>query len=423
MRQRHRIVGKVPARATNVVASSLLRRTATVAVLAAGGLVAMPADIGQQDVAGLILRSFDPATRWTVTLSAGPGGSSAIAAAPLMEVAGASTTLSVGANGERIVVEGVDPSGSADAADLTPDEDRIDRTWKGDLPGTFTTPATQRGFSAGSLLQESSRLLPPDERAMPQVAFAASGAPLSALAVARFISPRAPQTAVAALEPVPIPVPRKNATALVAANYLVRPVVPASSNKAADAMLAAYAPDASIVDQSMFDGLFATPKERPPVPRLALGPGDHWWGGLPLPSTAYTEPEQRCLAEAIYFEARGESEKGQLAVAQVVLNRVRNPAYPDSICKVVYQNEGKRDACQFSYACDGIKDVVRPGSAWTRARKVARDATFGGAYLAELGTATHYHATYVRPNWASVFKKQEKIGRHVFYQTRYGGWS
>ena len=112
-----------------------------------------------------------------------------------------------------------------------------------------------------------------------------------------------------------------------------------------------------------------------------------------------------------------------MAVAQVVLNRVKNPAYPATICKVVYQNKNLRNACQFSFACDGIKDRVYPGAAWDLAETIAHDVTFGGEKLDVIGTATHYHATYVRPNWAGIFTKKAKIGRHVFYQTLYGGWS
>lgn len=395
-------------------------RTALLAGLATAAFLATPTVIAQQDAASLVLKSLDPSSRWAMTLAAGPGGLTELTTHAMGEVARPGAALTVGSAGEQVMIEGFDP-GAPEVA-TSPDEERIDRTWKGDLPGTFTTPATIRGFSAGAIYREESRLRPPDPKAMPQVAFTSMNAPLSALAVARFISPRPATTDVADLDPVPLPQPRKDATLLVAANYPARALAPAASS-AAEEVLAAYAPDASIVDQSMFDALFVVPKERPPVPEARIAPGDFWWGRFALPASAYTEKEQRCLAEAVYFEARGESERGQLAVAQVVLNRVKNPAYPDTICAVVYQNKGLRDACQFSFACDGIRDVVRPGPAWTRARKVARDITFGGAWIDEVGTSTHYHATYVRPNWAGIFRKTQKIGRHVFYQTRFGGWS
>ena len=107
----------------------------------------------------------------------------------------------------------------------------------------------------------------------------------------------------------------------------------------------------------------------------------------------------------------------------MVLNRVKNPAYPETICKVVYQNRDKYNECQFSFACDGRRDVIYDKVAWRRAQLVAGEVTSGAAWLDDVGTATHYHATYVRPNWASVFTKKAKIGQHVFYQTINGGWS
>jgi spore germination cell wall hydrolase CwlJ-like protein len=173
----------------------------------------------------------------------------------------------------------------------------------------------------------------------------------------------------------------------------------------------------------MFAALFTTPKARPDVPAEPTGPGDHWWAKLLLPSEIYSADEQRCLAEAVYFEARSEPYKGQVAVAQVVLNRVRNPAYPNSVCGVVYQNKTMSNACQFSFACDGIRDIVRDRKAWALARKVARDVSFEGVRIADVGTATHYHATYVKPDWARVFTRKTRIGLHVFYQTVRGGWS
>lgn len=386
-------------------------------------LIAAPTAIGQQDVASLLLRSFDPSARWAVALSQGPGGETRLVTSPLGE-AGGEATVTTGAGG-RIVIEGADPviTGSVDATAFIPDEERIDRSWKGDLPMTVTTPATAPGFSAGSLFEEHSRLAPPDSDKLPRVAFSKAALPLSALAVGRFIQPREPMTDVALLDPVPVPANRPNSTLLTDAGYPHREFAPAAANQAAEAMLAAYAPDSSVVGQSMFDALFTMPAAKPEAPKAPIGPGDFWWAANALPSSAYSEPEQQCLAEAIYFEARGEPEKGQIAVAQVVLNRVRNPAYPDTICKVVYQNRSMRDACQFSFACDGIKDVVHAGWSWRRAKQIAHDVTFGGERLPEVGSSTHYHATYVRPNWAGVFRKKAKIGRHVFYQTIYGGWS
>lgn len=130
--------------------------------------------------------------------------------------------------------------------------------------------------------------------------------------------------------------------------------------------------------------------------------------------------ELNCMATAIYFEARGESYRGQVAVGQVVMNRVAHKLYPDTICSVVYQNKSKRNACQFSFACDGIPERVYDRKAWAQAEEIATGVIAGDLYLTEVGYATHYHATYVYPRWAPRMKKVTKIGLHVFYQFKRG---
>lgn len=130
--------------------------------------------------------------------------------------------------------------------------------------------------------------------------------------------------------------------------------------------------------------------------------------------------EQRCLAEAVYFEARSEPEAGQAAVAQVVLNRVKSGLYPASVCGVVYQNRNRHLACQFTFACEGKALRVSEPDAWQTAVRIAREVTEGKTYLAEVGSSTHYHANYVRPYWAKRLKRMDVIGRHVFYTLRPG---
>lgn len=153
-----------------------------------------------------------------------------------------------------------------------------------------------------------------------------------------------------------------------------------------------------------------------------LAEGDHAWIRNPLPKAAFSKPEQKCLAAAIYFEARGESPKGQAAVAQVILNRVRNPAYPNSICEVVYQNASWTNRCQFSFACDGKKDKIRNPAAYELAREVAMAATAGKIFLREVASSTHYYASYVSPSWAEAMEKMTQIGSHLFFRTQDGGW-
>jgi len=130
---------------------------------------------------------------------------------------------------------------------------------------------------------------------------------------------------------------------------------------------------------------------------------------------------EKCLADAIYFEARGEPVRGQIAVAQVVLNRAFSGYYPDTVCGVVYQNANRHNRCQFSFACDGIRDVVHEPEAMERAKKIAALALDGKLWLPEVGKATHYHAYWVRPQWVREMTKMYKLGVHTFYRPRAWG--
>jgi spore germination cell wall hydrolase CwlJ-like protein len=129
----------------------------------------------------------------------------------------------------------------------------------------------------------------------------------------------------------------------------------------------------------------------------------------------------QCLAEAVYYEARSESEDGQRAVAQVVLNRVRHPAYPGSVCGVVYQGPMRPGGgCQFTFTCDGSLAARPSGEAWLRARRIAAEALAGSVY-APVGLSTHYHTQQVLPAWAFRLAKSAVIGAHSFYRLP-GGW-
>lgn len=124
-----------------------------------------------------------------------------------------------------------------------------------------------------------------------------------------------------------------------------------------------------------------------------------------------------CLTAAIYYEARSEPIDGQRAVAQVVLNRVRDRAFPKSICGVVYQGSGRQTGCQFSFTCDGSMLHPREPAAWARAAAVAQGALAGLVY-APVGAATFYHANYVLPWWASSLNRIGAVGSHIFYRWR-----
>ncbi|MCC8938772.1 cell wall hydrolase [Bradyrhizobium sp. Arg68] len=130
---------------------------------------------------------------------------------------------------------------------------------------------------------------------------------------------------------------------------------------------------------------------------------------------------EKCLAEAVYFEARGEAVRGQIAVAQVVLNRAFSGKYPETVCGVVYQNKHRHYACQFTFACDNVRDVVREPDMWDRAKKIAKAMLDGKLWLPEVNRSTHYHAYWVRPSWVSEMKKMYKFGVHTFYRPRAWG--
>jgi hypothetical protein len=209
----------------------------------------------------------------------------------------------------------------------------------------------------------------------------------------------------------------------------------------ADMKLAALPPDAWSPD-SIID----TPVERSELPPLPSDPGvvfkDGAGGGqtvarkgevtgidqrpmspaerLGLDETSRPKSE-KCLADAIYFESRGEHVRGQMAVAQVVLNRAFSGKYPSTVCGVVYQNAHRHLACQFTFTCDGIPDVVREPDMWERAKTIAAEMLDGKLWLPEVGKATHYHAHWVRPGWVREMNKMHRLGVHTFYRPRAWG--
>lgn len=152
--------------------------------------------------------------------------------------------------------------------------------------------------------------------------------------------------------------------------------------------------------------------------RVGGGDGEKIKAGIfgNLTENEFRAREFRCMATAIYFEARGESVKGQTAVAQVIMTRVRSDYYPNTICGVVYQGQWNRNACQFSFACDGHADTPKNKAQWQTAINVAKKVISGQAYVKEVGEATHYHATYVSPDWRKLMKRVTKVGVHVFYK-------
>jgi spore germination cell wall hydrolase CwlJ-like protein len=131
--------------------------------------------------------------------------------------------------------------------------------------------------------------------------------------------------------------------------------------------------------------------------------------------TATGGAQWECLAEALYFEARGESVRGMFAVAEVIMNRVDSARFPNTLCGVINQGTGRKFACQFTYTCDGAAEVIHEPAAWAKVGKVAR-LMIDGAPRRLTDGATHYHTRAVSPRWARVFPRTTTIGSHHFYR-------
>ena len=141
-------------------------------------------------------------------------------------------------------------------------------------------------------------------------------------------------------------------------------------------------------------------------------------GVKPVAQTETLAEAQRCLAQAIYFEARSEPIAGWEAVADVVINRALSPTYPGSICGVVFQGQYRRHKCQFSFACDGLSDRPKQRILWRKALRMAGNKLVNVRAGPATARATHYHADYVDPYWSRSMVKLAKIGRHIFYNDR-----
>ncbi len=160
------------------------------------------------------------------------------------------------------------------------------------------------------------------------------------------------------------------------------------------------------------------PKPRPLPPRILPAPLDLRVTAAPIDPEAYQRRQVHCLARAIYFEARSEPVDGQFAVARVVLNRTESGRYPDTICRVVYQNAHLENRCQFSFVCDGLPDEPTDSIAWAMALGMAAALvrTEDPLLSAQVLRSTHYHADYVRPYWAPQLAMTGTVGRHIFYR-------
>ena len=365
------------------------------------GFIATPLDIGHADLATFLAGTNRLGNSWQFYLTASPAGSiqmvDMVFADPIVTGAihgGAGVQLPTG---EKVAFRGRDK-----LAGFTPDEDRINRATKAGRILSVSPVLAPKDFTAGSVLQRQSSIMEPLDDTKQRLAFSK------------------PKFAGKELEVATAFYPKKDVVESPGVPVELASLV---TNPKGDMLATAYAqPAPDYARVSPFDSILNTEKDPgrfiPPI-----SADDHAWAADPLPPSVFTDAEQKCLTSGIYFEARGESLKGQAAVGQVILNRVRNPAYPNTICGVVYQNKTWHNECQFSFACDSIPDIVWSPDHWQIAKDIAMAVTAGKIWLPEVGSSTHYHATYVKPDWAPTMKKMTKIGMHIFYRTYGGGWS
>lgn len=366
-------------------------------IIGLGIWIGFPTVAAYQDMASLVSGVEGENARWGAFVEKAAAGSVHAAEMPFADAD--VTTASIAGSG--VTAPGIGKvSLRAKFANPLPDEDRIVRSGKKGRIVQIAPVRPPKTFDAGSIFKRTSLLVGPKEEV--KMAFAMPDIRGKEVEIANAFYMKKDKR----LDPgVP-----------VALASLV-------NNDKADILATAYAPSKpDYASASPFESLMKDPNDTgrfiPPVSK-----GDHAWMGKPLPPSVFSAKEQTCLANAVYFEARGESLRGQAAVAQVVLNRVRNPAYPSTICGVVYQNQNLKNRCQFSFACDGKKDRILSPKNYKTAEQIAMAVTAGKIFLPEVASSTHYYAQYVSPRWARSMEKMKKIGLHIFYRTYGGGWS
>ncbi|MDQ0315861.1 cell wall hydrolase [Amorphus orientalis] len=370
--------------------------------LSAAALMLIGGQVGQQDVVAYMLSQKD-APRYMARIVAAPYGESM---EPTFVYSREDGSAKAG-RGAQVALAGsgeFEHLGLAEAkVDLSVEtlSVRTGKAGKGDLLADVKPALAERDLGAGSVATAVSLLSAGSSRDFPRVSF---------------VQPRVFDGAGGAqslLAAASTGVENDADAAAAGARFMA-----AASAATSASLVSAYAPAGGVDLNAPFESLLGAPGTA-----KAPGPLDHWWSDRPLPKEVRDERQVKCLAEAIYFEARSESRLGQMGVAQVVMNRVKNPAYPDTICGVVYQNKSWFNRCQFSFACDRVRDVVRDQHSWSTAMEIAEGYTNETMWLPEIGASTHYHATYVKPKWAPTMKRLERIGDHVFYLTFGGDWT
>ncbi|ODA94111.1 ATP-binding protein [Mesorhizobium sp. SEMIA 3007] len=370
-------------------------------IIGLGIWIGFPTVAAYQDMTSLVSGLESPTARWNSYVERSVAGSTHAAEMPFVD---SDVTGSISGSGIHLAgVGNVSFRGKGGKVSGSPDEDRVVRADKKGRIVQVSPVAPPKNFNAGSIFQRTSSLMRPSMDGGLKMAFAKPQIKGKEIQIAAEFHAREDKK------------PDPGVPAMLAA--LV-------NNDHPDVLATAYAQsEPDYAKASPFEALLQD--EQPNSGRFIppMAKGDHSWIQNPLPASVFSNKEQACLANGIYFEARSESVRGQAAVAQVILNRVRNPAYPNSICGVVYQNDSWFNRCQFSFACDGRRKRIDSPAAYKTAQDIAMAVTAGKIFIPEVGSSTHYYAQYVHPGWARTMQKMTKIGLHIFYRTYGGGWS
>ncbi|TPL91792.1 cell wall hydrolase [Mesorhizobium sp. B2-3-12] len=384
-----------------VAAAGEKRSLVSPLIIGLGIWIGFPTVAAYQDMTSLVSGLESPTARWNSYVEKSIAGSVHAAEMPFVD---SDVTGSISGSGVRLPgIGSVSFRGKGGKVSGSPDEDRIMRADKKGRIVQVSPVAPPKNFNAGSIFQRTSSLMRPSMDGDLKMAFAKpqiKGKEIQIAAAFHAREDKKPDPGVPAM-----------LAALVNNDH---PDVLATAYAQSEPDYAKASPfEVLLQDEEPNNGRFIPP----------MAKGDHSWIQNPLPATVFSQPEQKCLANGIYFEARGETVRGQAAVAQVILNRVRNPAYPNSICGVVYQNDSWFNRCQFSFACDGRKKRIDNPVAYKTAQDIGMAVTAGKIFIPEVGSSTHYYAQYVHPGWARTMQKMTKIGLHIFYRTYGGGWS
>jgi spore germination cell wall hydrolase CwlJ-like protein len=411
----------------------------------------LPRQTGYQDLGSLLARQPDVAERWQKRVIASAASSIQVATFSFSRPIGTAMPESANIRLASLGHQGIDPistPSSNPAARVAPRYDssefpKVDRTLKGDrlalvpaqqpsLPGTdsFKTNSSVMGAKTTAAPVESNEKLPLD----PELAAALDAPPLSSLdapqsADAHDVDPlnetSAPLEGVAAGT---APVPTRESFSIQTGNLFFGSSSLGASLESMERWQPGEEPTIVGLDPDLKASV--APAQSAPSGESVASKGEvnveSQRARTPAERLGLFDPkarakQEKCLADAVYFEARGEAVRGQIAVAQVVMNRVFSGYYPSTPCGVVYQNANRHLSCQFTFACDGIRDVVNEPDMWDRARRIAKETLDGRLWLPEVAKSTHYHAYWVHPSWVREMKRNYKFGVHSFYRPRKWG--